>query len=224
MSQCEPPRFAAWLLNRCTLGQRNDALTGDLLEEFRSGRPVRWYWRQVLAAIVVAFSREFASRAGMLFFATVWSMMAPAWLVFIFRVETQHNLVGPIWRIPWPWSTLSIFALSITENLSFVWAGTLVYFISKWALTGAFSIRQFRHGWLLSLPGFLAGSAAMLVFSMLRPSLGHSFNPATITALGQIIDFRLWAVLVRVPFLIALIGALWSGASPPRGDRKPTVA
>ena len=42
-----PPRLATLLLNWLAPG--NEALRGDLDEEFRNGRGSRWYWRQVAA-------------------------------------------------------------------------------------------------------------------------------------------------------------------------------
>jgi hypothetical protein len=44
-----PPRLASLLLERFAPG--NEALHGDLDEEFSSGRSSVWYWRQVMAAI-----------------------------------------------------------------------------------------------------------------------------------------------------------------------------
>lgn len=44
-----PPRLATLLLNWLAPG--NDALRGDLDEEFANGRGSRWYWRQVAALL-----------------------------------------------------------------------------------------------------------------------------------------------------------------------------
>lgn len=44
-----PPRLASLMLERFAPG--NEALHGDLDEEFSSGRSSAWYWRQVMAAI-----------------------------------------------------------------------------------------------------------------------------------------------------------------------------
>ena len=37
---------------------RNEVLAGDLVEEYRQGRTVAWYWRQVLVAILVGCGNE----------------------------------------------------------------------------------------------------------------------------------------------------------------------
>lgn len=55
MKRRNPPALAVWLLNRLGVSAGNEPLTGDLLEEFRSGRTAGWYWRQTLMAIVAAF-------------------------------------------------------------------------------------------------------------------------------------------------------------------------
>lgn len=54
MKRRNPPALAVWLLNRLGVSARNEPLTGDLLEEFRSGRTASWYWRQTLMAILTA--------------------------------------------------------------------------------------------------------------------------------------------------------------------------
>jgi hypothetical protein len=51
MKSSDPPLVATWLLSHLT--HDNQCLSGDLLEQFRSGRTRVWYWRQVLLAILV---------------------------------------------------------------------------------------------------------------------------------------------------------------------------
>jgi preprotein translocase subunit SecY len=64
MTRIEPPSLATWLLRH--LGRRNDALSGDLLEQYRRGRSAAWYWRQALTAIVVSRRREVLLTVGIL--------------------------------------------------------------------------------------------------------------------------------------------------------------
>jgi hypothetical protein len=45
-------------LEHVRFSNTDEALAGDLLEDFRHGRSVSWYWRQVFAAIVVGYIRE----------------------------------------------------------------------------------------------------------------------------------------------------------------------
>jgi preprotein translocase subunit SecY len=56
MTEMRPPALATWLLKHAARG--NDALVGDLFEEYRRRRSSVWYWRQVLTVVVVSLSRE----------------------------------------------------------------------------------------------------------------------------------------------------------------------
>jgi hypothetical protein len=58
MRSPKPPALATWILEHVTPRGKNEALTGDLLEEFGQRRSVAWYWRQVLGAVVVSLSGE----------------------------------------------------------------------------------------------------------------------------------------------------------------------
>jgi preprotein translocase subunit SecY len=64
MRSTQPPRLATWLLTR--VGRKNEALVGDLVEEYQRGRSAAWYWRQALTAILAE-----PLRLGLLIFAAV---------------------------------------------------------------------------------------------------------------------------------------------------------
>jgi hypothetical protein len=53
-----PPVLATWLLSYFLPGSENDHIIGDLMEAFQSGRSRTWYWKEVLAAIVIGVSSE----------------------------------------------------------------------------------------------------------------------------------------------------------------------
>ena len=53
----EPPRVALWLLRRWASPYQRESLVGDLLEMYCAGRSRGWYWRQVLAALLLARAR-----------------------------------------------------------------------------------------------------------------------------------------------------------------------
>jgi hypothetical protein len=54
MIERAPPKLALWLLKVWGSPYRNEALAGDLIEQYQEGRSRAWYWRQVVAAILGA--------------------------------------------------------------------------------------------------------------------------------------------------------------------------
>lgn len=61
-----PPGLATWLFNHLTRREHQEALAGDLLEEYGRRRSDIWYWRQVLVAIAADFATELRFRWGQL--------------------------------------------------------------------------------------------------------------------------------------------------------------
>src|SRR5258708_5043435 len=76
-----PSTFATWLLETFGSERTREALSGDLIEQYRHGRRL-WYWRQVLAAIVASSMKDvrthklLAVRTGILGLAslTLWGL------------------------------------------------------------------------------------------------------------------------------------------------------
>jgi len=56
MTTITPPKLATWILTR--VAGSNDALVGDLLEEYERRQSARWYWGQVLLTTLVCASRQ----------------------------------------------------------------------------------------------------------------------------------------------------------------------
>jgi hypothetical protein len=112
MTPRRPPVLAQTLLE--WVDPANDALHGDLLEEFAAGRSRLWYWRQVIAAAGVAFARPVRAHglAGlepamlgvmmllMLGFYVVFVVNVTDWLL---RFEGFHIFaLMPAWLARWP--------------------------------------------------------------------------------------------------------------------------
>jgi len=58
-----PPGFATWLLQHVGNRYQRDALIGDLIEEYDSGRSPAWYWQQVGLALL-ASGRDMLRRSS----------------------------------------------------------------------------------------------------------------------------------------------------------------
>ena len=58
MKSAKPPALATWLLEHFRPGSENDHITGDLMEAYGCGRSRTWYWKEVLAAIVIGVCHE----------------------------------------------------------------------------------------------------------------------------------------------------------------------
>src|SRR5579863_6192750 len=109
MSRLAPPLIALWILEHLTPPERDEALAGDLLEEFQSGRSNGWFWRQALTAWAGAWGRYIARRRSLLLFTLLWSGMAPAWTAVVDRTEQGARTVAN--RMDTPLSGLATLML-----------------------------------------------------------------------------------------------------------------
>ncbi len=209
MKRLEPPAAATWMLEHLTPADRDEALAGDLLEDYRAGRTDGWYWRQALAAFAVAWGRYFARRRALLIFALLWSMLAPAWTAVVDRIELNARYFGPMWQMDVPFSTVSTLGVWLLLHLAFLWTGIVVYF------AGFAGARQ-RLRWktvlgaclwagALFLPIYFATFVMMNLFDFPGPMVDRR----TLTPLGEIVDLRMWAMAVRIPYVLTMVCAMW---------------
>jgi hypothetical protein len=105
MKSSHPPSPASWLLEHLVPEGRNEVLAGDLAEEFGQRGSASWYWRQVLAAIIVGFLQEIRVRWTAVLFAIVFSIAVP-WRDILFAPKLQSLFFIGI-RLPWPLSLIS---------------------------------------------------------------------------------------------------------------------
>jgi hypothetical protein len=105
MTRTSPPKLAIYLLNRFGSPYRLDSLAGDLIEQFRSGRSKRWFWRQILSAILAARMRTIES--------THWPSIAKTALRIVNAIMLAAALalgVGTLTRADSPQDTCPIQA------------------------------------------------------------------------------------------------------------------
>lgn len=126
MKVSHPPALASWLLKHLVPGGQNEILAGDLLEQFGERGPA-WYWRQVLAAIVVGFVQTLRARWGAILFAIAFSASIP--LRYIWFVSQFKYLLYSSIKLPWPLSLVSQIGILTPFNdiVLFIGVGILTW-------------------------------------------------------------------------------------------------
>lgn len=119
--------LANWMLKHWGLGPYGESLTGDLLEELRSGRSVGWYWRQAITAIAVSLSNRFHTYVFPLAFSIVWSLLYLALWPSIMGSQAAHTLVQRMAVYDLPYSTGLTAVRELTPVALWVWTGLFVY-------------------------------------------------------------------------------------------------
>ena len=147
MTLSKPPALATWMLEHLAPGIDEDALAGDLLEEFRHRRSVAWYWRQVLMAIFVGLSKELGRQWRAAGFAVAWTVASVIPLRYLWYQSHFRGLLG--WAIghDWPESFILFMSLAISPQFLTWWFGLAVYLV----MMRSFSARRFARGVLISL-------------------------------------------------------------------------
>jgi hypothetical protein len=174
MRSPEPPTLATWVLEHLLPGKKNEALTGDLLEEFRSGRSVAWCWRQVFGVIFASLSRKLCAQRGVtryeiawtFGFASVWTSIVPAYESLILRSLLFRSL--NLWIFEQPRTEWLVYQFSLSFGVS-----VLIVISTVGLYLGTvcnFEFARFRRGLLFGLLGaFISNAfATMLIETNLR--------------------------------------------------------
>ena len=105
MSPTPPPKLAMYLLDRFGSPYHRESLAGDLIEQFQNGRSTRWFWQQVLSAVLAARMRDLESKQ--------WAAIAKRALRFINAIMLAAALalgVGTLTRADSPQETCPLQA------------------------------------------------------------------------------------------------------------------
>ena len=119
--------FATWILEHLTFGSPNEALSGDLLEEFQRGCSASWYWRQVSSAIVVSALSKSRAYALPLLFSAGWSVLYPMWWLSIAANRLTQIFFAQWSTHDWPYSTALNGVGQTIPAITFVWLGLFLY-------------------------------------------------------------------------------------------------
>ena len=105
------PAIATFLMEKLGSDPRNDQIVGDLIEQYVRGRSRFWFWRQVVAAIVMSFFHQIRSHwllalSAVLTGWCVWSILNTGLTVGLDALvnpwETRlPTLAGLIWWTTW---------------------------------------------------------------------------------------------------------------------------
>jgi hypothetical protein len=190
MTASRPPAIATWLLYHLVLGSHNEAVTGDLLEEFKSRQSVAWYWRQAIWAIFLSFLTELRNQRLMVGYAAVWTFAVSVVWKHIKMSPQLESVLG--WGVshPWPESIIYVMAIYNLTLAGLLWIGFGLYV----AMVDSFNLRCFIRGLFV---GFVT-----TVIGMQLPGLffaGHYRETAL-----------LWRLLTWLPFFVALTLSLWT--------------
>ena len=94
MKPTHPPSLPTKLLELLVPQQTSEPLLGDLIEQYESGRSRRWYWRQVILALVISAGREARTRKLQAIRAVIVGYLTGASLCY-FTTSAAGKFVGP---------------------------------------------------------------------------------------------------------------------------------
>jgi len=125
MRSTQPPKMATWLLKQFGCSPNNDAVIGDLTEQYRQGKTSSWYWKQTLIAIVRSVFREIGGHKWLIFraIAVGWMMLA------LFDFATHVQVIGHPYVLSF--HPVLQFIVSILNLILMVASGWTVARISK---------------------------------------------------------------------------------------------
>jgi hypothetical protein len=192
--------LATWMLEHLTFGSPNESLSGDLLEEFRSGRSAGWYWRQAVSAIAIRLSSESRAYALPLVFSAGWSIAYPAMLFFITRSRLTQTIVERMSAHDWPYSTSLHFVSASFPASMFVWIGFGVYLTSCNQVVRRLSALRILGSLSISLNVLFVGTIGQHLISSDIDVSRESFNSHL--------------VVLSIPLALSLFSALVCALSP----------
>jgi hypothetical protein len=141
-------------------GSMNDALAGDLAEEFPR-RGAAWYWRQVLLAVAVGFFRHLRDEWGSIAFVFVWLFVGGkiTGLVYSWIYPWIFPRPSEPWvRYPWPFSIMAKLGFVVILQSTQLILGLAIYL----AVAHRFTFRGSMEGAAVSIGALVACDVAII--------------------------------------------------------------
>jgi len=222
MQQRKLPPLTTWMLEHLTPGERDEALAGDLIEQFRAGRSAGWFRCQAVAAIALEWGRSLWRRLGAIFFAAIWSLLSPAWELEYLRHFRNGRLDDVMWRFPFPLSTICAVALGVARDMIFIWLGVLVYVMLCRISLGKLHLRRFGRAFLWSFLAYAVAGTLLIAIALVSGpySYGRGVDWRTLTMIGVLKNITLGTATGYIPFFFGTAGALWVLSSITRRSAK----
>jgi hypothetical protein len=150
-----------WLLEKLSLGGKNDALAGDLLEQCHQGQSTAWFWGQVARALGRNAGQAAMDAMPAVLFSLGWSLLFPWWQAA--SAGWLPRAVPEQWmRLAWPRPALLEVSYGVAPTISFVWLGALVYLVVRRERLAGRSPLRVVSGLSASLNVLLLATMALL--------------------------------------------------------------
>lgn len=167
----QPPRLATWILKRLGSTIIEDALVGDLFEEYQTRRSPLWYWRQVGVAIGAGACRDVWHHLPVALGAVVTGLVVaavPVWWVQNTSAVLLSSTPLPVWI-----QTMAAWLVIFGSALLSGWVVSLLF-------------RAHRAAAVLSLAvAIIVADAVLLSATDLGPlALGGVIFVAALAAVG----------------------------------------
>ena len=194
-----PPRVATWLAQSLVPGPRRESLVGDLIEQYRQGRSGIWYWRQVLAAILVGNVHDLAAHKMLALRALAigWTL----YYLFSFPVTWAGGLAEN-------WVSQQVILCEPGSFWCQFWRNQfsveLLIYVAG-GMTGGIVARLHHQYWVAMLSLF-AASVLLFECGMISWMVSRSIPPVPISRVALIVANL--TVVVRP--LSVFVGGMWA--------------
>ena len=191
MKTTKPPALATWLVEHACPGPPNEALAGDLAEQFSQGRSSYWYWRQALVAVLLGYAKDWRLFAWAAAVTLLWAAVvndghygsAPAARAFLGLGASRHWLVSLFSATAW--FTLRSFPILLFSSSVYWGLGSSSALMGKWKELGLW-----RRGWVaLWKPfaiGYLVAAFSTLLLLSVLPARTHPVLVGNIVGLAPV--------------------------------------